>query len=167
LPLPENDTRTIIYELRRRSSDDAKLTEPKTMSSVHGSEYNQDNHPPGPNIHVVAYSPALTSALGCNIATYPLGNTLQAKSPCFYLVKYITKDSAALTNTLSCLMEAKKSIEQYPSRSDDTGTQLRTAMHLNTRTLNNLSAKMEISAAAFLLGLPATVSSHDFSYVFI
>jgi len=52
----------------------------------------------------------------------------------------------------------------------NTGTQLRTAMHLITRTLNNLSAKMEISAAmaaASLLGLPATVFIHNFWYVFI
>jgi len=140
------------------------------MSSSHGHEYDLDNDLPGPNSHVVAYSPALTSALGCNTATYPLGNTAQAKSTCFYLVKYITKDAAALTNTLSCLMEAKKCIEQYPSRSDDTGSQVRTAMHLITKTLNNLSGKMELSAAmaaASLLGLPAIVSSHDFWYVFI
>ena len=67
-------------------------------------------------------------------------------------------------------MEAKQCIEKYPSQAADSGTQVRTAIHLITRTLNNLSSKMEISAAmaaASLLGLPSTVSSHDFWYVFV
>ena len=173
MPLPELDSRTIIYELCRRSSDDIQISQShKPLDIDHNDqcEYDPDSDPSGPNNNVVAYSPALTSALACNTATYTLGNTAQAKATCFYLVKYITKDATALTNSLSCLMEAKQCIEQYPSRSEDTGTQTRTAMHLITRTLNNLSAKMEISAAmasASLLGLPATVSSHDFWYVFI
>ena len=174
MPFPQPDSRSIIYELCRRSSDDAELsanTPSKDSSQSHDeSMYECDDDPSGPNSNVVAYSPALTSALGCNTATYPLGNTSQAKATCYYLVKYITKDAAALTNTLSCLMEAKQCIEKYPSQAADSGTQVRNAMHLITRTLNNLSSKMEISAAmaaASLLGLPATVSSHDFWYVFV
>ena len=65
MPLPETDPRTIVYELRRRSSDNTPLKE--SVSEVHHSnhEYDAGNDPDGPNSHVVAYSPALTSALGC------------------------------------------------------------------------------------------------------
>jgi len=169
-PLPPPDKRTIIYELRRRSSDDAPLHSIIHSTSPTDSPYVEETNPDGPNSNVVAYSPALTAALACNTATYPLGNTVQAKSTCFYLIKYITKDATALTNTLSCLLEAKQTTAHYPSVASDSGTAIRNSMHLITRTLNNLSAKMEISAAmacASLLGLPATVSSHDFWYLFI
>ena len=178
MPLPNVDTRTIIYELCRRSSDDAKVTEPPSIAisdtvadeDDSNNEEDNDDDSPGLNSNVVAYSPALTSALGCNTATYPLGNTCQAKSICFYLIKYITKDSSALTNSLSCLMEAKQTTERYPSIAADSGTSTRNAMHLIARTLNNLNSKTEISAAmaaASLLGLPSTVSSHEFFYAFI
>jgi len=168
------DSRTLIYELCRRTSDNVAVAIRPTYlpnsDTADTDPYHPDTDPPGPNCNVVAYNPALTSALGCNTATYPLGNTNQAKSTCFYLIKYITKDATALTNTLSCLLEAKQCIEKYPSRAEDSGSKQRTAIHLITRTPNNLSTKMEVSAAmtsASLLGLPSTISSHDFWYVFI
>ena len=48
---------------------------------------------------VVPFSVAFSMAGGCNTAVMPLGCSEQAKAVCFYLLKYITKDSTALENT--------------------------------------------------------------------
>lgn len=63
------------------------------------------------------------------------------------------------------LADAQEHVAKYPSRADDTGTDIRTAQHLLTRTLNGLNCKMEISdtqAASALLGFPTEVTSDVF-----
>ena len=85
MPLPEPDSRSIIYELCRRSADDAVLSvntlSPRdSRDDSDESIYERDDDPSGPNSNVVAYSPALTSALGCNTATYPLGKHITGQS---------------------------------------------------------------------------------------
>ena len=122
------------------------------------------------NKRVITFSPVLTAAIGCNTAIYHLGAVEQAKAALFYLVKYLNKDTVALTDCLSLIYHAKINVDNYPSTADDTGTAERTATHFLTRILNRLSHLMQISdtqAAAYLDGLEAQLYSHDLWYVHI
>ena len=83
----------------------------------------------------------------------------------------MTKDSTALSNSLSLVHEAKLIADRYPSEADDVGGIRRASIHILQRSLNNLVSKnQEISAAlaAFcLLGMPSTMHARKFWYVFI
>lgn len=141
--LPRRDSRVILWELHRPLEADGR---------------------------VVTFNKTLTAALGCNTALYQLGSAQQANATLFYLLKYVTKDSTALTLSLSALHEAKRHIVQYPSVAADSGQPTRTAQHLLNRLLNNISGKSEVSAemaSAALLGMPSTFESHDTNFCFI
>lgn len=83
----------------------------------------------------------------------------------------MTKDSTALSNSLSLVHEAKVVSDRYPSEADDVGGFRRSSIQILQRSLNNLVSKnQEISAsmAAFcLLGMPSTMHSRKFWYTFI
>ena len=49
----------------------------------------------------------------------------------FYLVKYMTKDSA--TATLSTLVDAKNHMDKWPSSADDSGEAFRNVIHFLQR----------------------------------
>jgi hypothetical protein len=86
------------------------------------------------------------------------------------MMKYMTKDSTIIANALSCAYDAAVHVEQHPSKASDTGTPLRTAKHIVTRTLNNLAVFKEIPAqmaAASLLGSSQTFSTNAYTWCFI
>ena len=122
------------------------------------------------NGSIVEFNDALTSSLGCNTAAYVLGGTEQSKAALFYLVKYLTKDSVALTNSLSIIHDARKHVEKYPSTAKDTGTTIRKGQSFLQRIINSLSGQTEVSAtqaAASLLGMSSSMCSTAFIFVYI
>jgi hypothetical protein len=141
--LPPRDTRHLVWELYRPLPEDGD---------------------------VVAFNRALTSALGCNTAVYILGSLQQSQSTAQYMLKYMTKDSTAITNCLSAVHEARRHVVEYPSVAANSGEPIRTAQHFCNRVLNNISGKSETSAemaAGALLGMPSTIASHGTTYAFI
>jgi hypothetical protein len=100
----------------------------------------------------------------------PLGCSEQAKAVCFYLLKYITKDSTALENTRVVVREAVRHIHEHASTADDTGTASRTRKHLLERVVNSIAGAQEISAqmaATALLGKPSCFTSDGFWVAYI
>jgi hypothetical protein len=83
----------------------------------------------GPNGNVVGFTPALSAAVASNNAVMFLGNVVAAKSALMYVVKYLAKDRAALTNILSIFVSAHDHILRHPSVAADVGTEIRTAQH--------------------------------------
>ena len=82
----------------------------------------------------------------------------------------MTKPPAQLSKTISLVLHARKQIEQYPSKAEDTGNETRTAMYFLNKVLNDLSGFIEISAQmalACLLGMPGETCTHDFQLLFI
>jgi hypothetical protein len=96
------------------------------------------------NASIVEVNPTASSVLCCNSACYLLGANEQAKSALFYLLKYLTKDGVALSNSLSVLRAARIHIDQFPSVAADTGTTQRTGQHFLTRVVNSLSGQSEV-----------------------
>ncbi len=113
----------------------------------------------------MAFSPALTAALRCNVDLQHLGSMVQAKGACFYLVKYLTKDGLTMGSVLSLCKAAFDHVIRHPSVADNTGTETRTSQHLLTRLLNSVNGKVEVSgtlATLALLGVPSNYYSHDY-----
>ena len=87
----------------------------------------------------------------------------------FYLIKYLTKNKAEITNTLSCMNVAHELAEKHPSRAPDAETDQRKAQLVLTKTLNQISGLQEYSlpmAVASLLQENVTECSHSFCYLF-
>jgi hypothetical protein len=124
----------------------------------------------GRNGLVVEYSPVASAVLGCNTNASVLGSDAQSKAALCYLLKYVTKPPAELAHSLSLLYNARKIVEQYPSRAEDSGTVLRTGMHYLNKVINKLSGAIEISApmaAAAILGMPAETCSDTFWVAYV
>ena len=141
-PLPAIDPRIISFELKRPT------------------EYDR---------MIVPFSPICSSALACNTAVHPVFNPCSAQSVAFYTLKYMTKDSIQIVNSLSCIREAKAHIERNKSTADNSSDETRKSQFLLTRLINNVNSKGEISAqmaAASLLGLPSTSMSHETVFCF-
>lgn len=122
------------------------------------------------NGSIVDVTTTVTAALGSNTASYLLGGIEQAKSAMFYLIKYLTKDAVALTNCLSIIRDSRIYVEQNPSTAEDTGTVTRGGRYFLQRILNTLNGMDEISdtqAAASLLGMPSSMASVEFQFLFI
>ena len=103
------------------------------------------------NALLVEYNELITSLLGCNTAPLPMGCSEGAKSAMFYMIKYVTKDSVAVQQSLSILVDAKRHMEQYPSTADDTGQVERTGRHFVQRCLNQLQQEISDTQAAVCL----------------
>jgi hypothetical protein len=122
---------------------------------------------PDANGNVVAFNPVLTACCASNTAAYPLGNTTQANSSCFYLSPYLGKQKAAIDVILSTFEKSLEDIEKRPSIHADSGSDSRSVTHLFQRMLNSLSRKIEIcdtQAVAALLGMGPVVCTDNFSY---
>ena len=119
------------------------------------------------NALLMEYNELITSLLGCNTAPIPMGCSEGAKSAMFYMIKYVTKDSVAVRESLAILVDAKKHIELYPSTAEDSGEAGRTARHFVERCVNQLQQEIsDTQAAACLLGRQAHASSVDFKNSF-
>jgi hypothetical protein len=159
-PIDSRDERTIMWQLRRCRL----ISEEQDDVNFPFKDYEYSNK------NVVPYNEIISASLGCNTCLEPLGSTEQAKSAVYYQVKYITKKSTELTNTLSVFYESKKKIDRYPSRAEDAGTPQRTAAYLLNKTINTISTQNEISAmmaSASLLGMPPKMCSDIFWFCYI
>eukprot|EP01034_Spumella_vulgaris_P021849 gene21849-27920_t len=125
------------------------------------------------NGYVVMHNKYVMVATGCNQASYYIGSLEDAKTKIFYMAKYITKDlkfDNKLTNVMPLIHDARAQITKYPSLAEDTGTSQRTAMHLISRFVNNLTAKEEMPAAQvglLLHNFSLTMQSHMGWFVFV
>jgi hypothetical protein len=117
-PLHEKDNRIIVWEIYRPSipMNDTDIPEGDVILP-NDIVLNQN---------VVAFNEIMTGALTSNQAIFFLGSAEQSRSILFYLLKYMSKDATALSNTISVIYEAKKMIERRPSVADDTGSIQRT-----------------------------------------
>lgn len=119
---------------------------------------------------VVEFNPVMTALLGCNSNVSILGSDAQAKAIMCYLLKYITKPPCELSHTLALIHNARRTVENFPSTAEDTGTERRTAMHFLTRVVNQLTSAVEVSApvaSLALLGMPSEICSHGFHLLFV
>ena len=123
----------------------------------------------GENGMVVTFSPLISAVMGCNTCVDPLGNMAQSKAITYYLIKYMTKDCASLTNVVSLIKAAHEHNSKYASRAEDAQADQRISKYLLTRLLNSLNNEEYASQAAALAitGFPSTVCSHLFSYCFV
>lgn len=112
----------------------------------------------------------VTSVLASNTAAYLLGGAEQAKSILFYLLKYMTKDSVSLTNSVTVINDALKHVRIHRSLAENSGTSQRMATHFLQRVINSLTGKIELSATqaiAHLLNMPSFLSSTTHCFCFI
>jgi hypothetical protein len=121
------------------------------------------------NGYVVDHCPLLLYCMGSHHNALILGGSEQAKAAMFYISPYISKGKVDLATCLSILEDARKEIEKYPSKAEDTETnpRRRKAQHFLTRTLNKMNAYIEMSdyqVAADLLNLPCMICSDIFGY---
>ena len=114
---------------------------------------------------LIEFSPLLTRLLNCNTAPLPLGAGQTAKGAGLYMCKYMVKEAYALAASLSVLLDARKHIEAYPSKADDSGATGRTSKHFLQRVLNSTTAELApTQAAAIVLGIPSQGHSHAFVF---
>ena len=182
-PLPLVDDRCIIWELKRPlipiiPESDLDL-DGTTWSKEDLVQYRQlspsdqqkvQNALTLRNGSIVEVHDALSSISASNTATYLLGAAEQAKSILFYMLKYMTKDSVSLTNSVTVINDALRNIRQYPSTAEDSGTPMRTTTHFLQRLVNGLVGKIELSApqaAAHLLNMPSAIRTTNFCYCFV
>lgn len=119
---------------------------------------------------IVEFNEVITGMLGCNTNAGVLGSVEQAKRTLCYLLKYVTKPTTEITPSISLIQQARRTVENYPSVAEDTGTEKRTAMHILNRVTNKISSTIEISsafAALAILGGPGEFSSCTFFKVYI
>lgn len=122
------------------------------------------------NGSVVEYNPILSAILGCNTNYSFLGSESQARCACCYVIKYITKNPAELISILPLAYKARCSVEKYPSKAADSGTNLRNAMYFTNACLNQITGLEEVSgemAAADLVGMDAETITHRVQFAFV
>ena len=152
-PLYYPDNRVILWELRR-----------STVGQDTSYKYHRKNR------WVVPYNKAMAATMGTNTATYMLGSAAQAQGALYYIMDYMVKDPTAIVNVLSLIHEARRVTNKYQSVADDRDAMERKATRFLTRIVNNVSVKSEVPvtmAAAALLDMTSTMSSHHFQYVYI
>ena len=121
---------------------------------------------------VVDYSPGFAYATGSHHNTAFLGASEQGKSAIFYISSYFGKNKAKVEETLSLLRSCIHHVAKFPSTAPITakhpsGTDIRTAQHILTRTMNQATVRMGLSdcqAAAIIIDLKVEISSEIFSY---
>jgi hypothetical protein len=95
------DNRIVVIELHRPGGD-------TTQSDVSddGQFFVDIEQCPKTDGFLVAFSPALSAALGCNNDVTPLGSLAQAKAILYYLIKYVTKNDNKESPTSSVFAAA-------------------------------------------------------------
>jgi hypothetical protein len=145
-PFPDDDSRLIYWHTKR-----ATISNP-TVS----------------NGNIVEFNRILTSILASNTCVSLLGDSIQAKTTTFYMLKYMTKDPIALASTLSTIVEACNKVN-IPSTAADASEHSRKAKLFLQRTLNSMIGHSEYGqtlCAAVLLGHQSTIKSHNLTWCF-
>jgi len=172
-PVPDRDRRCLVWETLRPLLDGRLSMKDLASISPLPGERSRDwlqRVLPVQNGLVSAFNAVAMGLIPCNQAAVMLGGVAQAKAALFYLVDYLTKDSNGINNIGTALLLAQEHNAAHPSTAEDTGTETRTALYLLQRTINNLTASMELAAtqaAAIVLGHPAELCSHAFTKVFV
>ena len=176
-PIPESDARCIVWETMRpklNAEEEIARLDPEIKASIDRLPESQKEVLKKSlevrNGAVVSFSPVLTQCLGSNTAAYLLGSEEQARSALYYLVKYMNKDSAALSNSLPVIRQALIHVNRNTSRAEDAGTALRTGKFFMERILNGFTGLAEISdtqSAACLLGMKSYISSEQHWFMWI
>ena len=95
------------------------------------------------NSRITCFNISISLLLRCNNNPVLLGSREGSRGACFYLVKYLTKNSVDLQKSLSLLADAKQHIDKYGSTADDKGSSRRTAVHFLQRV--GTSHQMELN----------------------
>lgn len=122
------------------------------------------------NGSVVEYNPILSAILGCNTNYSFLGSDSQARCACCYVIKYITKNCKEITSILPLAYKARCSVDKYPSKAADSGTELRNAIYFTNACLNQITGLEEISgemAASDLIAIDAETITHRIRFAFV
>jgi len=120
------------------------------------------------NASLVEFCSILSGCTGSNTAPLLLGAGDTAKGASMYMLKYMVKDAYDLAASLSVLADARKHIQAYPSRADDTGTAARCTRHFLQRVLNASATELApTQAAAIVLGVRSSGHSHTFVNAYV
>lgn len=115
------------------------------------------------NGSLVEHARVLSMVLQWNTAPYFLGSGEGARAAMYYLAKYVSKDSVALSASLAVLVDVKDHVDKWPSHADDASTSRRKALHFGQRALNSLDMELaDTQAASCVLGYAADISSEIF-----
>ena len=119
---------------------------------------------------VVEYNRGMSSILGCNTDFSFLGRESAAQCAACYVLKYITKNPAELDSTIALVYKARVDIKNYPSKAENSGSNIRTATHFLNAVLNRINGLEEVSAqmaAAAIIGMSFDSVTHDFQLTFV
>ena len=187
LPIPKRDERLIIWEVERKKIppiqneyEDEQISQNYLRIPEHLKlEYLKLNKEDqikfnktleNRNSVMVEFNKIVTALLGCNTNVAILGSEETGKSILCYLLKYVTKSNTGISHSASLILHARRTIEEFPSIAEDTGTPERNAMHLLNRVTNKISCAVEVSAnmaALAILGGPTEFVSCSFFHVFV
>ena len=121
------------------------------------------------NTSIAETNKLLLVLVGSNSASYFLGAPEQSMAATFYLIKYVTKDSAAIGHTLTLVHKALEHVEKFPSTAPDSDSAVRVGMYFSQRLVNMIGSMDEYAATqamACLLGLPANFLTMKKQYLF-
>lgn len=178
-PVPRGDVRLVVLELLRPAIEvQAYLTTPEGQDMLASlpthvadelrERVRTEAKLASRNGYVVETNPVMAATLRCNTNAMPLGSASQARPTLFYLVKYICKDGAPLSQSLTIIYNALIHVRDIPSVAEDAGTVSRTATYAITRIVNSLGGAAELSGAAAaysILGGTSALCSHNFNFV--
>lgn len=184
LPVPLRDNRTIIWEMELPNILPLESSHIGTPNRLRVSRSLQERFDSlntdqqaainsrlvGRNGLVVEYNNILSACLGCNTNVSLLGSDMQAKAGSVYVIKYISKAIAPITQSVAIIRNARNKMDRYPSVAEDAETTKRSGQLFLTRLVNEISGMIEVSAimaAASNLGMPSETSSCRFFYVFV
>jgi hypothetical protein len=186
LPIPKRDNRLVMWEIKRSpilpietTNEESNATDVLKLT-IDLLERYENLSPENKNIVnkvllkrnglIVEFNEVITALLGCNTNVGVLGSEEQAKSTLCYLLKYVTKPTSEITHSISLIQNARRTVEEYPSVAEDSGTNRRTAMHILNRITNKISSTIEVSssfASLAILGGPAEFTSCTFFKVYV
>lgn len=119
---------------------------------------------------VVEYNPGMSAILGCNTDFTFLGSESAARCAACYVLKYITKNPSELASTVALVYKARIAVKNHPSKAEDSGSNIRTAIHFLNSILNRINGLEEVSAqmaAAAVIGMSFDTVTHDFQLTFV
>jgi hypothetical protein len=110
-----------------------------------------------------------TNIVGCANNSSPITSTTSGEAAEEYLSEYMVKEKANLKQAVPSLLTALDQIIAHPSKAEDTGSIIRTGIHLAQCTVNTFLGSHQWSMpliASTLLGNKLIVSSELFCYIF-
>ncbi len=112
-------------------------------------------------------TPLCTSCLRCNTSMQILAAPSQARSACWYIAKYISKNPYELIRIVPLIWQAMCSESVYGSKAPDNGTATRKATCILQKTAHKSGVREvgDQQAGAAAMGLPSFFASHLFWWI--